>query len=378
MLYLEELVKGKPIQIGCGFHSNLSSPFNEKRNNNKKELTHHGRISDHWQLENPIVPLWECGELSPPLPSRKGRVASLKQQSLQKSNSFSGKPSKTLFEELMDEKISETKIKKRAEKGFEKKKSNSFPGFTNKNNDLDRTFILPHLCLTKSSSFSNLSESSSSSETSQNQSSFFNRRRRSMLLKKDTNEASYIYELHKHTRGTLNLGITRESVKTPDNQEKNEWLATHVCIFLEQIKSIYKNIKNCTASLCPIMNAGARYEYLWIRREEDPPVKLSAPEHIYQIIKWIEETLEDDSIFPSNIDIDFPNNFQPICCTIFKRLFRIYAHIYYSHLPEILQNKQEEEINSSFKHFYYFAQEHNLLRSKDCEALHHLISRLCP
>lgn len=50
----------------------------------------------------------------------------------------------------------------------------------------------------------------------------------------------------------------------------------------------------------------------------------------------------------------FPPNFQDVVKTIFKRLFRVYAHIYHSHFQKIVSLKEEAHLNTCFKHFVLF------------------------
>ena len=105
---------------------------------------------------------------------------------------------------------------------------------------------------------------------------------------------------------------------------------------------------------------------------------------------WIESQLDDETIFPqklgtfeilikpvlsrifltvifdymhcSNVLLDcciaagapFPPNFRDVVKTIFKRLFRVYAHIYHSHFQKIVSLKEEAHLNTCFKHFVLF------------------------
>lgn len=62
------------------------------------------------------------------------------------------------------------------------------------------------------------------------------------------------------------------------------------------------------------------------------------------------------------IDTDYPKDFIKYIQTIFKRLFRIYAHIYYSHFDKIVSIQAEAHLNTCFKHFYFFSNEFNLIR----------------
>ncbi len=50
----------------------------------------------------------------------------------------------------------------------------------------------------------------------------------------------------------------------------------------------------------------------------------------------------------------FPLNFRDVVRTIFKRLFRVYAHIYHSHFQKIVSLKEEAHLNTCFKHFILF------------------------
>ena len=61
---------------------------------------------------------------------------------------------------------------------------------------------------------------------------------------------------------------------------------------------------------------------------------------------------------------------------IFKRLFRIYGHIYHSHFPKIVSLGEEAHLNTSFKHFIYFVQEFQLIEKKELMPLQELILSL--
>lgn len=59
-------------------------------------------------------------------------------------------------------------------------------------------------------------------------------------------------------------------------------------------------------------------------------------------------------IWFTNAGAPFPFNFQEVVKTIFKRLFRVYAHIYHSHFQKIINLKEEPHLNTCFKHFVLF------------------------
>ena len=100
-----------------------------------------------------------------------------------------------------------------------------------------------------------------------------------------------------------------------------------------------------------------RYEYLW----EDGvkykrPTKLSAPEYVDALMNWAQSLLDNEKYFPnqigaeywkpslrpfiallivSRLGIPFPKDFRDTVRTIFRRLFRVYAHLYSNHFDQI-------------------------------------------
>lgn len=61
---------------------------------------------------------------------------------------------------------------------------------------------------------------------------------------------------------------------------------------------------------------------------------------------------------------------------IFKRLFRVYAHIYHSHFQKIVSLKEEAHLNTCFKHFIYFTQHFDLIDKKELAPLQELIDSI--
>ena len=119
---------------------------------------------------------------------------------------------------------------------------------------------------------------------------------------------------------------------------------------------------------------------------------MSAPKYVEYLMDWIESQLDDETIFPQRLGMfdvliklvgqlaefsgllfannmhhstilincciaigaPFPTNFRDVVKTIFKRLFRVYAHIYHSHFQKIVSLKEEAHLNTCFKHFVLF------------------------
>lgn len=123
--------------------------------------------------------------------------------------------------------------------------------------------------------------------------------------------------------------------------------------------------------------SGSKFEYHWADGVKvKTPIALSAPEYVEALMDWIQALLDNEKIFPSRTDVPFPKHFQSVVKQIFKKLFRVYAHIYYSHFQKIVSLGEEAHLNTCFKHFYFFIVEFDLVERKEMEPLKDLIDRL--
>ena len=66
-----------------------------------------------------------------------------------------------------------------------------------------------------------------------------------------------------------------------------------------------------------------------------------------------------------NLGVPFPRGFRPLLQQMFKRLYRVYAHIYCHHYPVIINLGLEPHLNTSFKHYVLFVDEHKLAMGRD-------------
>jgi MOB kinase activator 1 len=103
---------------------------------------------------------------------------------------------------------------------------------------------------------------------------------------------------------------------------------------------------------------------------------VSAPEYVDFLMSWVESQLNDEHIFPLQLGTPFPKDFLKVVKNIFKRLFRVYAHIYHSHFQKIGSLGADAHLNTCFKHFIYFVYEFKLIEDKELEPLRDLIDSL--
>ncbi|XP_029025470.1 MOB kinase activator 1B isoform X1 [Betta splendens] len=229
---------------------------------------------------------------------------------------------------------------------------------------------------------------------------FGNRSSKTFKPKKNIPEGSHQYELLKHAEATLGSGNLRMAVMLPEGEDLNEWVAVNinrskwtspsdgkpklaVCPwesvdFFNQINMLYGTITDfCTEESCPVMSAGPKYEYHWADGTSiKKPIKCSAPKYIDYLMTWVQDQLDDETLFPSKIGVPFRRNFMAVAKTILKRLFRVYAHIYHQHFDSVMQLQEEAHLNTSFKHFIFFVQEFNLIDRKELAPLQELIEKL--
>jgi len=196
--------------------------------------------------------------------------------------------------------------------------------------------------------------------------------------KKDIPEGTHQHELLRHAAETLGSGNLRDAVALPSGEDRDEWVAVNTVDFFNQINMLYGTITEfCTDQTCPIMSASSKYEYKWADGQQvKKPIQCSAPQYIDYLMTWIQDQLDNETLFPSKIGVPFPKNFQECAKSIFKRLFRVYAHIYHHHFEEVKSLQEEAHLNSSFKHFMFFVEEFNLVEKKELSPLSELIERL--
>ena len=124
------------------------------------------------------------------------------------------------------------------------------------------------------------------------------------------------------------------------------------------------------------MSAGPKYEYLWADGQNvKTPLKVSASEYIDFLMTWVENQLSNEKIFPQILGVPFPKNFMSIIKVIFKRLFRVYAHIYHTHFQHIMCLGAEYHLNTCFKHFVFFIGRFDLVEQKELAPLAELIQQ---
>ncbi|ROT36870.1 Mob1/phocein [Sodiomyces alkalinus F11] len=198
----------------------------------------------------------------------------------------------------------------------------------------------------------------------------------------------------------------------PKTVEQGEWIA-------HQVVEHYRNLWNfvrvihekeddgtsiCSSATCPKMSAGHNHSFTWLNSRREP-VELPASEYITLMQRWISGKIDDTNIFPTdpsgvsyahNPSITttplsqlssptgepewvgkrsgFPKNFVDVCQTIFRQMFRVYAHLYWAHFTDPFYHLNlEKQLNSCFSHFVLTATALDLLKPTELEPMQPLL-----
>ncbi|KAF7491868.1 hypothetical protein SSS_10246 [Sarcoptes scabiei] len=164
----------------------------------------------------------------------------------------------------------------------------------------------------------------------------------------------------------------RDIVNLAEGLDYNEWLASHTIAFFEHINLLYGTISEfCSMSGCPDMSGPCNRQYLWID-EKGKRLKLTAPQYIDYVMTYAQKAINDESIFPTKFDKEFPVTFILIVKKIMRLLYHVVAHIYHSHFKEIVLLNLHPHLNCIFAHLVLFNDRFKLIDEKEVEVLNDL------
>lgn len=174
---------------------------------------------------------------------------------------------------------------------------------------------------------------------------------------------------------TLGSGGLYDQVRLPPGASEDEWLAVKtVEIFgeLNLLTGAFRDI--CTQESCPKMCAGT-FEYRWADGVKYPKaVRMSAPLYMETLLSWVDEQLGDEKFLPVEPGIPFVASYRKGMRTIYKRLFRIFAHLCHSHGQEMVEMECDAHVKHCFRHFIYMVKEFNLVEDSELDPLKELVT----
>jgi len=81
-------------------------------------------------------------------------------------------------------------------------------------------------------------------------------------------------------------------------------------------------------------------------------VKVSAPEYVDYLMTWVQNQLDDESVFPSKVGVAFPKNFKEGVKKIFKRLFR---GLFFKKITITINNHHSNTNTKIITHYSFFS-----------------------
>ncbi|KAH8808290.1 Mob1/phocein [Xylogone sp. PMI_703] len=242
----------------------------------------------------------------------------------------------------------------------------------------------------------------------------------------DPNDPLSPYNLPRPKPLWLNNAYSKHIVKgnfmtlsaRPKTVEQGEWIA-------HQVVEHYRNLWNfvrvihakdedgtsiCNPQTCPKMSAGTNHSFTWLNAHSQP-VEVPAHEYISLMQRWISGKIDNTTLFPTdpagvsyahNIPdfagganptgpstslsqlagngdwigkaSGFPPEFAEVCQSLFRQMFRVYAHLYWAHFIEPFYHLNlDKHLNSCFSHFILTAIEIDMLKPHELEPMQALI-----
>lgn len=165
----------------------------------------------------------------------------------------------------------------------------------------------------------------------------------------------------------------------------------------------------CNPHTCPTMSAAeyvflvsckkvanfsmrTRFTYTWLDNYRNP-IRIPACQYITLVQKWIMGKINDSRIFPVfdvfelakhrqaqaphpylGKDSGFPESFETDIKSLYRQMFRCYAHIYHGHWQDPFYNLGAyKELNTCFIHFVNVGKLFNLLEDRDMKPMQPLV-----
>lgn len=178
-------------------------------------------------------------------------------------------------------------------------------------------------------------------------------------------------ELSTMKRTTLGTGSMLATVVLPAGESLDEWLAVHVVDFYNDVSLMYGLVSEDAASLFTKAGEGfpPGFEYRWSSGKG--VVRCTGAEYVDYCMTWVDAQISNEEVFPTLADQPFADDFADHVKLIMKRIFRVFAIIYGQEpLFDIFASVEAApHLNTSFKHFIYFALEFGLVGSAEFKAI---------
>jgi len=179
-------------------------------------------------------------------------------------------------------------------------------------------------------------------------------------------------------------GDMRLAVQQPEGEDLNEWLAVHTVDCYNELSLLVGTVAEFINDTDHPSMTVKGFEFRWADKAHPTPVSVSAREYIDFVLTWVEAQINDETIFPTSVDVEFPVDFRSIVGSMMKRMWRIYAFLYegagvYEAFKSIKSGSGEQQVPASrhlhtcCKHFVFFVLEFNLVPESELNIMHELV-----
>jgi MOB kinase activator 1 len=177
------------------------------------------------------------------------------------------------------------------------------------------------------------------------------------------------------------------SIQLPMFTSQDDWVALKLFDVLNEVHVLCLSCQEfCTEATCPRMRAGSCSDYNWIT-DEGYAEQVSAPVYMHKLCNWAHELINNRHVFPISPIGEYPDDFMLEVKLIFKRIFRVYAHIYLEHFNEFTSYdipmrpanthfNASMALNTSFLHMYLLGKEFDLLSDQESGPMMMIVTAL--
>jgi MOB kinase activator 1 len=184
---------------------------------------------------------------------------------------------------------------------------------------------------------------------------------------------SAAHSLHSSAQRSLEAGDLAGAVRTPAGTTDDDWIAVHLTDFQNTVSLLFGLVVDeCTPANCPTMCASSRFEYLWSPADGGAPRRVPAREYVNLLLSAVSAAV--DALPPARPP---PADFLAATARpLFRRLLRVYAHIYCHHLPLVAALGAQGHLDDCMRHFHAFVSAHALVDAKEAAPLADVLARL--
>lgn len=193
-----------------------------------------------------------------------------------------------------------------------------------------------------------------------------------------------VYEITSHKKKSLDMMTSKLLVNNrlsfasvPKGMSLPDFLIVTVVEFSERVELIHSCCSVfCTAETCPLFNVGSKYQFLWVDKDIQKPIQVSAPEYFDYFKRWMKRQLSNEKLFPLASTTSLSTQASEIIQIIFRRLIRIIGHYYYCHFQSIQNLEIESILNTVLVHYTQVAIMNEMIDYTDLEMLKEVYFKL--